>query len=168
MDALRTTEAHYIKCIKSNHDKVPDVFDSQLVMQQLAYSGVLEVVRIRKEGYSVRQTFCSVIEEFPALARSLHSKLSVSALSEEEVRELVRKICSTHLSGDSSETPLFQLGKELVFFKSASKGLLQSTEQMYLQSAAVKVQKKLRVWRARRQCDALRSAEESRKQVPFL
>lgn len=40
---LRETEPHYIKCIKPNSDKAPGGWTSSLVIEQLRYSGVLEV-----------------------------------------------------------------------------------------------------------------------------
>lgn len=47
---LRATSPHYVKCIKPNSDKQPLQFDSAMVLEQLKYSGALEVVRIRQEG----------------------------------------------------------------------------------------------------------------------
>lgn len=42
---LAETEPHYIKCIKPNSAKAPGGWTSPLVIQQLRYSGVLEVRR---------------------------------------------------------------------------------------------------------------------------
>ena len=49
--ALRATSPHYSKCIEPNNLKVPGVFDSSMVLEQLRYSGALEVVRIRQEDF---------------------------------------------------------------------------------------------------------------------
>lgn len=43
MEQLGETEPHYIKCIKPNNDKAPGGWSSPLVIEQLRYSGVLEV-----------------------------------------------------------------------------------------------------------------------------
>ena len=40
---LELTEPHYIKCIKPNSAKAPAGWSSPLVIEQLRYSGVLEV-----------------------------------------------------------------------------------------------------------------------------
>ena len=40
---LGLTEPHYIKCIKPNSAKSPGGWSSPLVIEQLRYSGVLEV-----------------------------------------------------------------------------------------------------------------------------
>eukprot|EP00981_Chlorochromonas_danica_P006314 scaffold1365_cov163-Ochromonas_danica.AAC.4 len=50
MNTLRSTSPHYIKCIKPNASKMANIFDGSLVLEQLRYSGALEVVRIRQEG----------------------------------------------------------------------------------------------------------------------
>lgn len=50
MKTLKQTKPHYVKCIKSNTTKSADVITPTIVMEQLRYSGVLEVVRIRREG----------------------------------------------------------------------------------------------------------------------
>ena len=57
---LRATTPHYIKCIKPNSAKAPGGFTNSLVIEQLRYSGVLEVVRIRREGFPTRVPY----EEF--------------------------------------------------------------------------------------------------------
>ncbi|RYG62603.1 hypothetical protein EON64_17550, partial [archaeon] len=50
ISTLKATAPHYIKCIKPNTSKVQGSFDGLLVLEQLRYSGALEVVRIRQEG----------------------------------------------------------------------------------------------------------------------
>lgn len=42
---LERTEPHYIKCIKPNSAKAPGGWSSPIVIEQLRYSGVLEVWR---------------------------------------------------------------------------------------------------------------------------
>eukprot|EP00904_Undaria_pinnatifida_P004940 jgi/Undpi1/1576/HiC_scaffold_11.g04966.m1 len=71
MSTLRATEPHYIKCIKPNNVKAPGGFSSHLVHQQLNYSGVLEVVRIRREAYPGRIPFLEFFERFELLQRQL-------------------------------------------------------------------------------------------------
>ncbi|KAH3834610.1 hypothetical protein DPMN_107940 [Dreissena polymorpha] len=47
----------FIRCIKSNAEKLPCRFDDVLVLQQLRYTGMLVTVRIRQSGYNYRLTF---------------------------------------------------------------------------------------------------------------
>jgi len=54
---LDAAAPHFIRCIKPNEAKQPNNFDSKFVLTQLRYTGLLETVRIRKLGYSVRLQF---------------------------------------------------------------------------------------------------------------
>ena len=56
-DTLLHTNPHYIRTIKPNEVKKPHVFDSPKILEQLLYSGVLETVRIRREGYPFREPY---------------------------------------------------------------------------------------------------------------
>ncbi len=53
-DILSTTP-HYIRCVKPNANKAPQEFDAVMVMEQLKCNGTLEMVRIRREGYPMRE-----------------------------------------------------------------------------------------------------------------
>lgn len=50
-------EPHFIRCIKPNDMRRPGQVDRTKMAQQLRYTGVLETVRIRKEGFSHRLSF---------------------------------------------------------------------------------------------------------------
>ena len=56
-DTLLHTNPHYIRTIKPNEVKRPQVFDAPKILEQLLYSGVLETVRIRREGYPFREPY---------------------------------------------------------------------------------------------------------------
>ncbi|GMF38284.1 unnamed protein product [Phytophthora fragariaefolia] len=68
MDVLWSTTPSYIKCIKPNNLKFPGGFSCELVRDQLIYSGVLEVVRIRQEGFPIRKQYNVFYELFWPLA----------------------------------------------------------------------------------------------------
>jgi myosin heavy subunit len=56
MDTLNRTEPHYIRCIKPNDFKKPDLFDANLCLLQLRYAGVFDAVTIRQQGFPFRWT----------------------------------------------------------------------------------------------------------------
>ena len=57
METLEKTNPHFVRCLKSNNRKAPCMFDEELVLRQLRYTGMVQTVKIRKAGYSVRINF---------------------------------------------------------------------------------------------------------------
>ncbi|NXK88685.1 MYO3B protein, partial [Formicarius rufipectus] len=60
MERMYSANPHFVRCIKPNTQKEPGVVDSQVVLLQLQYNGLLETIRIRRDGFSWRPSF----EEF--------------------------------------------------------------------------------------------------------
>lgn len=115
MNTLRSTSPHYIKCIKPNAQKQPDSFSGCLVLEQLRYSGALEVVRIRQEGYSVCLTFLQFYEIFEKLAFQRGWTPSEHSNDDEA------KGYATVLLNENLQSLVdFQVGKTKVFLKSDS------------------------------------------------
>ena len=54
MNVISETNPYFIRCIKPNDQNVKNVFNDIRVNQQLKYSGVLEAVRVARNGYPVR------------------------------------------------------------------------------------------------------------------
>ena len=50
LETLQGTAPHYIMCYKPNTTAMPNMLDRSLLLQQLQYSGALEVVKIRQKG----------------------------------------------------------------------------------------------------------------------
>lgn len=49
---------------------VSQVFNRELCIRQLRYSGMMETIRIRKAGYPVRYTFDEFLERYRVLLNS--------------------------------------------------------------------------------------------------
>lgn len=45
---------HYVRCVRPNAIKSPDLFDADLVLRQLRFFGILDIVRIRRLGFPER------------------------------------------------------------------------------------------------------------------
>jgi myosin heavy subunit len=67
---LEKTRPHYIRCIKPNLTKSPSSFMSGEVLKQLRYSGMMEAIRIRREGYALREEHESFFNRFSVLLSS--------------------------------------------------------------------------------------------------
>ena len=70
INVLTLTNAHYIKCIKPNKKKKPGFYDVEMMIDQLRYLGLYEIIRIRREGYGVHYSFGDFVERFMCLVPS--------------------------------------------------------------------------------------------------
>jgi myosin heavy subunit len=64
---LERTQPHYVRCIKPNLTKAPAKFLSGEVLKQLRYSGMMEAIRIRREGYAFREDHETFYHRFNVL-----------------------------------------------------------------------------------------------------
>jgi myosin-7 len=86
------------------------MFDRQLVVRQLRYSGMMETIRIRRAGYPIRHSCPDFVDRY----RFLIDKVKPSHL--EGCAAATSRICFTCLGGAESD---YQLGKTKVFLKDA-------------------------------------------------
>jgi len=111
VSGLWATEPHYIKCIKPNADKAPCTFSGPLVMEQLKYSGALEVVRIRREGFPTRVAFQSFYSDYEILCRNRGWKKAAEC-TEEEAKRYAGLVAAEVLQPSD-----FQVGHHIMFMR---------------------------------------------------
>ncbi|XP_057336202.1 myosin-IIIa isoform X2 [Microplitis mediator] len=58
----------FVRCIKPNDNSTKKLFDNDKVIKQLRYSGVLETIRIRQNGFSHRILFADFLKRYCFLA----------------------------------------------------------------------------------------------------
>ncbi|XP_025943051.1 myosin-IIIb-like isoform X1 [Apteryx rowi] len=157
MERMYSANPHFVRCIKPNSRKEPGVVDSQVVLQQLRYNGLLETIRIRRDGFSWRPSF----EEFAERYGILLVKPDVS-LTKESCLEILQ---STELTG-------WICGKSRLFFKYWHKEQLAKCVEQ-LERAAVVIQKAFRGFSCRKRylklvaelrAQALRLQEEAERE----
>uniref|UniRef100_A0A8C1UQ54 Myosin IXAb n=1 Tax=Cyprinus carpio TaxID=7962 RepID=A0A8C1UQ54_CYPCA len=87
METLGQSEPYFVKCIRSNAEKLPLRFSDVLVLRQLRYTGMLETVRIRRSGYSVKYSFQDFAHHFRVLLPAgFHS-------SQTGIRQFLQMLC---------------------------------------------------------------------------
>ena len=64
MNKMNSSSPHFVRCVKPNTRKAASVFECDHVKAQLHYTGVMETVRIRKEGYALRISFQDFLERY--------------------------------------------------------------------------------------------------------
>ncbi|XP_076026052.1 myosin-IIIb [Genypterus blacodes] len=65
-------QPHFVRCIKPNDDRKALCFFKERVMVQLRYTGILETVNIRRQGYSHRILFEEFVNRYYYLAFRAH------------------------------------------------------------------------------------------------
>ncbi|CAG9133168.1 unnamed protein product [Plutella xylostella] len=146
MDTLNQANPFFIRCIKSNSEKVPNVFDEEIVQRQLRYTGMLETVRIRQAGYNVRLTY----EEFIQHYRILLPKGLLS--SQQDVRHF---LATLNLDRDN-----YQIGATKIFMRESEQTKLDYRLHQQIMASIITIQRWFRAALERRRFLALRRASQ--------
>lgn len=144
MEALNQANPFFVRCIKSNAGKVPCSFDEGVILQQLRYTGMLETVRIRQSGYSVRLPF----EEFIQRYRVLLPRGLISSRS--DIRDFLLRV--------NLDRNNYQMGKTKVFLRESEKLKLDELLHLQILQRIITVQRYIRAWLQRRHFRLLRAA----------
>ncbi|XP_059953056.1 unconventional myosin-IXa isoform X3 [Mesoplodon densirostris] len=144
METLGQAEPYFVKCIRSNAEKLPLRFSDALVLRQLRYTGMLETVRIRQSGYSCKYSFQDFVSHFHVLLprNIIPSKFNI--------QDFFRKI---HLNPDN-----YQVGKSMVFLKEQERQHLQDLLHQEVLRRIILLQRWFRVLLCRQHFLHLRQA----------
>lgn len=126
MSTLQDTTPHYIRCIKPNMEKKPLFMMVPDCLRQLKNAGMMEVVRIRQQGFATRELH----EDF--LAR--HKRICPSAQTHLELIKYISRIF--HFGNDQ-----WQVGHTRVFLRHGLSDMLEVMTRIRAQSAAKLVQR---------------------------
>jgi myosin heavy subunit len=140
MQMLRTTESHFVRCIKSSSKCRPNDFEATLVHRQLLYSGVFEVVKIQQSGLPSRlkhdifenryRCILPIDKRWPK--KILLEQKQMDPTAEDETEEKLTKK-SIHLMVQflklvvgNELLPHLQVGKTMTFMKGREFRLLEN------------------------------------------
>ncbi|XP_041794706.1 unconventional myosin-IXAa-like isoform X5 [Chelmon rostratus] len=130
METLDQSEPYFVKCIRSNAEKLPLRFNDSLVLRQLRYTGMLETVRIRQSGYSIKYTLQDFVRHFHVLLPRGTSP------TKSGIREFFRRI---HLPPAG-----YQVGSSMVFLREAERQRLQTLLHQEVLRRIVTLQRRFR------------------------
>ncbi|XP_062276509.1 unconventional myosin-IXAb-like [Scomber scombrus] len=130
METLDQSEPYFVKCIRSNAEKLPLRFNDSLVLRQLRYTGMLETVRIRQSGYSIKYTFQEFVRHFHVLLPR------GTSATKSGIREFFRRI---HLPPAG-----YQVGNTMVFLREAERQRLQTLLHQEVLRRIVTLQRRFR------------------------
>lgn len=68
VDNLASKEPYYVRCIKPNDKKSPQIFDDERCRHQVEYLGLLENVRVRRAGFAFRQTYEKFLHRYKMIS----------------------------------------------------------------------------------------------------
>ncbi|XP_060082957.1 myosin-I heavy chain-like [Ylistrum balloti] len=132
VDILHLTNPWYVRCLKPNAGKKPDNYVDEEVLTQLSYSGMLDIIRIKREGYPVHVPVETFLEKYGCLLKK--------QANPEDPRIQVKNILNV-LNLPSTE---WQVGKSQVFMRNSVFEPLEERRFHFLQLNALLIQT---VWR---------------------
>uniref|UniRef100_A0A8C9EQ23 Myosin VIIB n=1 Tax=Pavo cristatus TaxID=9049 RepID=A0A8C9EQ23_PAVCR len=142
MKILGQCQPYFIRCIKPNDYKKPLLFDRELCIKQLRYSGMMETIRIRKAGYPVRYTFEEFFDRYRAL---LPRFVRPHLFLKNDARQCCIRISEAVLGKDES----WQAGKTKIFLKDYHDTILELERQKILTDKVLLIQKVMRGFKDR-------------------
>ncbi|EWM24203.1 myosin 29 [Nannochloropsis gaditana] len=146
VETLDMTTPRYVRCVKPNHEKLSGHFDSKEILRQLRYAGMMEAIRIRQQGYALREPHSVMYKQFARLVPGCAS-----------LPDLVEKL-SRMLNVDARE---WQMGVSKVFMRKSMAEKLARLLELRVKFGAHTIQ---RAWtRLRRHRAAVRLQATIRK-----
>ncbi|MEQ2283274.1 hypothetical protein AMECASPLE_009487, partial [Ameca splendens] len=149
MKTLTACQPYFIRCIKPNDFKKPMLFDRELCIRQLRYSGMMETIKIRKAGYPVRYTFNEFLNRYRVLLRTY-----ICDPKTESQENCCESICKRVLTGEGD----WKMGKTKIFLKDFHDTMLELERMKELNVKALLIQRVLRGFKYRREFLRKRSA----------
>ncbi|XP_036068960.1 unconventional myosin-XV [Oryzias melastigma] len=139
VEKMERCNPYFVRCIKPNSMKQPGMFEDDLVSSQLRHSGVLETIRIRKEGYPVRMSFYAFLFRY----KSLVGLQELPAANGENCILLLSKLCPLRPG-------VFHVGVTKLFLKEDVYQLLECKRDRSRELAALTLQRYVRMFFVRK------------------
>ncbi|XP_078420756.1 unconventional myosin-VIIa-like [Cetorhinus maximus] len=132
MKILKACQPFFIRCIKPNEFKKPLLFDRELCIKQLRYSGMRETIRIRKSGYPIRFTFQDFMQQYKFVMRS-----ALWQVKEENAHLCCKQIAESVIGTNGD----WKIGRTKIFLKEKDHLSLELERDRILTAKALMIQK---------------------------
>ncbi|XP_073404724.1 unconventional myosin-VIIa isoform X2 [Dendrobates tinctorius] len=140
MRTLSVCQPFFVRCIKPNEYKKPMLFDRELCIRQLRYSGMMETIRIRRAGYPIRYTFVEFVDRYRVLMPGVKP-----AYKQGDLRGTCQRIAECVLGKDDD----WQIGKTKIFLKDHHDMLLEIERDKAITDKVILIQKVVRGFKDR-------------------
>lgn len=136
----------FVRCLKPNDVKAAKCFEANKVIKQLRYTGVMETIKIRQNGFSHRVLFSDFLKRYCFLAYGFNERVVAN-------RESCR-LALVRLKMDG-----WALGKSKVFLKYYHVEFLSKLYEDQIKKIVL-VQSFVRRWLAKIRCRAVKREKE--------
>ncbi|MGH0114779.1 UNVERIFIED_CONTAM: hypothetical protein FKN15_049559 [Acipenser sinensis] len=143
MKTLTICQPYFIRCIKPNNFKKALIFDRNLCIRQLRYSGMMETIQIRKSGYPIRYTFSEFMDRYRVLT-STYAKTG-------DIQEHPEQCCCYITEAVIGPGGDWKIGKTKIFLKDFHDTMLDLGRDKALNEKALVIQRVLRGFKYRKQ-----------------
>ncbi|KAL6455775.1 hypothetical protein MHYP_G00356260 [Metynnis hypsauchen] len=130
MTTLRNTNPNFVRCIIPNHEKKAGKLEPHLVLEQLRCNGVLEGIRICRQGFPNRIVF----QEF----RQRYELLTPNAIPKGFMDG--KQACVLMIKALELDTNLYRIGQSKVFFRAGVLAHLEEERDLKITDVIIKFQ----------------------------
>ncbi|XP_063048473.1 myosin-9 isoform X2 [Engraulis encrasicolus] len=140
MATLRNTNPNFVRCIIPNHEKKAGKLDPHLVLDQLRCNGVLEGIRICRQGFPNRIVFQEFRQRYEILTPNSIPKGFMDG----------KQACLLMIKALELDPNLFRIGQSKVFFRAGVLAHLEEERDMKITDVIISFQAWCRGYVARK------------------
>merc|ERR1719310_2296191 len=130
MTTLRNTNPNFVRCIIPNYEKKAGKINAPLVLDQLRCNGVLEGIRICRQGFPNRIPFQEFRQRYELLTPNVIPKGFMDG----------KKACEKMIEALELDPGLFRIGQSKIFFRAGVLAHLEEERDLSITDLVVKFQ----------------------------
>ncbi|XP_048408721.1 myosin-11 isoform X1 [Stegostoma tigrinum] len=140
MTTLRNTSPNFVRCIIPNHEKRAGKLDAHLVLEQLRCNGVLEGIRICRQGFPNRIIFQEFRQRYEILTPGAIPKGFMDG----------KQACVLMIKSLELDSNLYRIGQSKIFFRTGVLAHLEEERDLKITDVIISFQARSRGYLARK------------------